>query len=101
MTERPENELMQKIEEKICTYITDEKDAQRLIAVFQVCRNDREREFLCFRYGLEDGVPKTLQEAADRFGMTRERASLIESTAIRKSSPRLRRRKSLTDYLDE
>ena len=63
--------------------------------------DDRERQLLAFRFGLEDGVPKTLQETADKFGISRERARQIESMAIRRSGEHIRRRKSIADFLNE
>ena len=75
--------------------------AERIKKMLQACRNERERQLLAFRFGLEDGVPKTLQETADKFGISRERARQIESMAIRRSVAHLRRRKSISDILNE
>ncbi len=46
--------------------------------------DDREREILCLRYGLDRGEPRTLAEVATRFGVSRERIRHIESKAIAK-----------------
>ena len=46
--------------------------------------NERERRVLTLRYGLEDGVSRTLGETAKFFGITRERVRQIEVVAIRK-----------------
>jgi RNA polymerase primary sigma factor len=46
--------------------------------------NERERKVLVLRYGLEDGVSRTLGEAAKVFGITRERVRQIEVAAMRK-----------------
>ncbi len=46
--------------------------------------NDRERRLLTLRYGLEDGISRTLGETAKFFGITRERVRQIEVVAIRK-----------------
>lgn len=85
--------------EKISVSISDKDQAERIKKMLQDCKNDRERQLLAFRFGLEDGVPKTLQETAERFGISRERARQIESMAIRRSVAHIRR-KSLVDYLD-
>ena len=45
---------------------------------------ERERRVIVLRYGLEDGVTRTLGETAKFFGITRERVRQIEVVAIRK-----------------
>lgn len=45
---------------------------------------DREREVLLGRFGLEDGNKMTLETIGSKFGVTRERARQIESSAIKK-----------------
>jgi RNA polymerase primary sigma factor len=44
----------------------------------------REREVIELRYGLRDGQPKTLDEVARLFGITRERIRQIEARGILK-----------------
>ena len=44
----------------------------------------RERKILILRYGLKDGISRTLDETAKKFGITRERIRQIESVAMRK-----------------
>jgi RNA polymerase primary sigma factor len=46
--------------------------------------NERERRVLSLRYGLEDGISRTLGETAKFFGITRERVRQIEVVAMRK-----------------
>ena len=46
--------------------------------------NDRERRVLILRYGLDDGISRTLGETAKFFGITRERVRQIEVAAMRK-----------------
>jgi len=46
--------------------------------------NERERRVLSLRYGLEDGISRTLGETAKYFGITRERVRQIEVAAMRK-----------------
>ena len=46
--------------------------------------NERERKILILRYGLDDGVSRTLGETAKFFNITRERVRQIEAVAIRK-----------------
>ena len=61
--------------------------------------NEREREVLKLRFGLEDGYPRTLEEVGHIFEVTRERIRQIEAKALKK----LRhpsRSKRLKDYLE-
>lgn len=44
----------------------------------------REREVLEYRFGLEDGYPRTLEEVGRFFGVTRERVRQVEAKALRK-----------------
>lgn len=46
--------------------------------------SERERRIITLRYGLEDGVSRTLGETSKQFGITRERVRQIEAVAIRK-----------------
>ncbi len=59
---------------------------------------ERERKVIKFRFGLEDGHPRTLEEVGREFGVTRERIRQIESKTLAK----LRhpsRSASLKDYI--
>jgi RNA polymerase primary sigma factor len=58
----------------------------------------RESRIIELRYGLRDGQALTLQDIADRFGLTRERIRQIENEALRKlRQPKLTRQ--LIDFL--
>ncbi|HEY5686611.1 MAG TPA: RNA polymerase sigma factor RpoD [Acidimicrobiia bacterium] len=46
--------------------------------------NQREREVLVLRFGLEDGRVRTLEEVGERFGVTRERIRQLETKALAK-----------------
>ena len=47
--------------------------------------DDRERDILRFRYGLERGSePQTLEQVGNRFGVTKERIRQLEGRALRK-----------------
>ena len=46
--------------------------------------NERERKVLSLRFGLEDGIGRTLGETAKSFNITRERVRQIEVAAMRK-----------------
>lgn len=59
---------------------------------------DRERQVLIMRFGLEDGISRTLEDVGKEFKVTRERVRQIEAKALRKLRHPLRSRK-LRDYL--
>jgi RNA polymerase primary sigma factor len=61
---------------------------------------DRERKVIKFRFGLEDGHPRTLEEVGREFGVTRERIRQIESKTLVKLRHPSRSGK-LKDYMDE
>lgn len=46
--------------------------------------DEREREVLTLRFGLKDGLSRTLAETAKYFGLTRERVRQIENTAMKR-----------------
>ncbi len=60
--------------------------------------NEREREVLNMRFGLNDGQDHTLEEVGNYFGVTRERIRQIEAKALRKLRHPTRSR-NLRDYL--
>lgn len=57
----------------------------------------RQRRVLVLRFGLDDNHPRTLEEIAKTFGVTRERARQLESKALIKLR-RLSRKRSLSDF---
>jgi RNA polymerase primary sigma factor len=62
--------------------------------------SQRESDVVCLRFGILDGVPRTLEEIGSRYGLTRERIRQIEAKAMAK----LRhpsRREVLRDFLDD
>ena len=59
--------------------------------------NEREDKVLRYRYGLDDGSQKTLEEVGKIFNVTRERIRQIEVKALRKLRHPSRRKK-LEDY---
>lgn len=62
--------------------------------------DERERKILILRFGLGKDEPKTLEEVAQEFGITRERVRQIESLAIKKLRERMTLGKEkLEDYV--
>lgn len=59
----------------------------------------REAKVLEYRFGLEDGKQRTLEEVGKEFGVTRERIRQIEAKSIRKLRHPTRAKK-LRDYLE-
>ena len=53
---------------------------------------DREKAILAMRFGLNDGVEKTLEEIGKVFGVTRERIRQIESEALKKLRVKMEQR---------
>ncbi|XP_073011629.1 RNA polymerase sigma factor sigB-like isoform X2 [Typha latifolia] len=60
--------------------------------------NPREKQVIRWRFGLEDGRMKTLQEIGELMGVSRERIRQIESCAFRKLKSK-KRTKNLRQYL--
>jgi RNA polymerase primary sigma factor len=56
---------------------------------------DREKAILAMRFGLNDGVEKTLEEIGKVFGVTRERIRQIESEALKKLRLRMEQRDTM------
>ena len=58
---------------------------RRVIGDILMELDDRERDILRFRYGLEEGSePQTLEQVGNRFGVTKERIRQLEGRALRK-----------------
>jgi RNA polymerase primary sigma factor len=59
---------------------------------------DREKRVIALRFGLDDGITRTLEEVGREFGVTRERIRQIEAKALRKLKERSLE-KRLEDYI--
>ena len=60
--------------------------------------NERERQVIKLRFGLENGRPLTLEEVGRQFNVTRERIRQIETAALRKLRNPVRSKK-VRDFL--
>jgi len=56
------------------------------------CIDEREEEILRLRYGIDTGVPMTLQDIGNRLALARERVRQIEAQALRKLKAMAERR---------
>ena len=97
-----ENNLGDMVEDKDAT--TPEDAMNQLVQKEEVQElleslNDRERQVIRLRFGLEDGRARTLEEVGKEFDVTRERIRQIEAKALRKLRHPSRSKK-LRDYLD-
>jgi RNA polymerase sigma factor (sigma-70 family) len=54
------------------------------VAKMMIGLDDREREIIRLRFGLDRGEPRTLEQVGVRFGLTRERIRQIEARAMSK-----------------
>lgn len=62
-----------------------EKDKNKILLEYvEKYLQPREEKIIKMRYGLDDGVFKTLEEVAQTFGVTRERIRQLENKAINK-----------------
>jgi len=61
--------------------------------------NERERQVLIMRFGLDDGTVRTLEQVGDHFDVTRERVRQIENKALAKLRQPARA-KQLDGYLE-
>lgn len=74
-----ENDLTQALEDQVDSVLL-EGEIRRALAGLTA----RESRIVELRYGLRDGQPLTLQDVAERFGLTRERIRQIEKEALAK-----------------
>lgn len=61
---------------------------------------DREREVILLRFGIKDGMSRTLEEVGKKFNVTRERIRQIEAKALRKLR-QPSRYKYIKDFLND
>lgn len=74
-----ENDLTQALEDQVDSTLLETEIRRALSGL-----SARESRIVELRYGLRDGQPLTLQDVAERFGLTRERIRQIEKEALAK-----------------
>lgn len=74
-----ENDLTQDLEDQVDSSLLETEIRRALNGL-----TARESRIVELRYGLRDGQPLTLQDVAERFGLTRERIRQIEKEALAK-----------------
>lgn len=81
------------------TYISPETNVQNNLQTENIIKliaslDEREREIIRKRYGIEDEEPKTLEQIGNIMGFSKERIRQIENIAIKK----LRNAENIEDY---
>lgn len=66
------------------TSMIEELFTDQIISIIFTSLNEKESRVLKYRYGIYDGIDRTLEEVGNIFGVTRERIRQIESKAIKK-----------------
>lgn len=66
-----------------------DKNLRQHVLRLLLALNARERRVIGLRYGLDDGVERTLEEVGQEFGCTRENVRLIQAAALRKMRARM------------
>lgn len=74
-----ESDVTQALEEQVDSVLLENEIRKALAGL-----TARESRIVELRYGLRDGQPLTLQDVAERFGLTRERIRQIEKEALAK-----------------
>ena len=62
----------------------EERTVTRMLQEMVKTLNSREATILRFRFGLDGGTEKTLEEVGEKFGVTRERVRQIQNIALNK-----------------
>lgn len=72
--------------------------SEKILEIVNTLR-PREQTIIKLRFGLEDGVPRTLDEIGQMYGITRERIRQVETSALKKLRLKLIRNgiKSIND----
>ncbi len=83
--------------EEILDSIDREEMSQTLLCSMNKCLDDREKEIITLRYGLQNDIPLTQREIALRCNISRSYVSRIEKKALKKLEEEMERFRD--DYL--
>jgi RNA polymerase primary sigma factor len=72
-----------------------DKDLQGEVGDLLDALDPRERKIIAFRFGLDGGRERTLEEVGHKFGVTRERIRQLQNIALLKMRKALRKREEL------
>jgi RNA polymerase primary sigma factor len=72
-----------------------DKDLQHEVGDLLNVLDPRERKIISFRFGLDGGRERTLEEVGHKFGVTRERIRQLQNIALLKMRKALRKREEL------
>jgi RNA polymerase primary sigma factor len=72
-----------------------DKDLQDEVGDLLNVLDPRERKIIAFRFGLDGGRERTLEEVGQKFGVTRERIRQLQNIALLKMRKALRKREEL------
>jgi len=75
----PAEDTIEAVEEKVDRELLKERVGEILLGL-----EDREREILKLRFGIDDGISRTLSDIASMYGVSRERVRQVEAKALRK-----------------
>lgn len=67
-------------------------DQKRMLLELMDSLKDREKDVLFYRFGFNEGEPKTLEEIGQIYKVTRERIRQIESKALKKLREKIRKK---------
>ncbi len=77
--------------------VSEHLENEEIAELLERALTEREQEILRLRYGLEDGIPKTLAATGDIIGVSRERIRQIEKRALQKLNLLLSGRTTTSD----
>ena len=64
--------------------VSDQRFLKEKISKILLCLDEREREIINLRFGIDDSQILTLDEIGKKFNLTRERIRQIEKKALKK-----------------
>ena len=91
-------ELIQDDEVSVENTVLNSELRRVLLDAMNLVLNEREMQMMSMRFGLDDGIVRTLEECGSAFGVTRERIRQIEAKCLKRLKCS-RRSNHLADFL--